>query len=1016
MGKIRFIIPVLIAIILGQDLGAQGPYKREIRAVWVASVTGADWPKAGDRGDVPAMKAELIRMLDLYEAMNMNAIFLQVRPECDALYQSAHEPWSRFLTGTQGQDPGFDPLAFAIEESRKRGIELHAWLNPYRINATVGMSYHPSHVYSEHPEWALKYDNGKYILNPGRPEVMSYIGDVVRDLVGNYELDGVHFDDYFYAYGGTENSLDQAEYDQYGNGMSRGDWRRDNVNRMIDTVYRAIRETDPSVRFGVSPFGIYRPGIPPGITGMDAYNDIYCDPLAWLEDGNVDYLSPQLYWPTGGGQDFETLVNWWSEQVEDHGRHLYAGMGIYRMEPSKKGSQLTGVPGDAGLHENKAYFNMNLSLLEQSLLKSTSDPVAPWTPGQVGLQIDLIRANHAKGALGSVFYRAHTLDIVEGLADYLKQEKFIYPTLAPEMTWKTDDTPLTPQNLRIEIVGNDYFLLWDNSLESREEFAIYVSDGESDADGIILVPGFLQGTTRENQAPLADMVLSSNSWITVTAVSATGREGLPAPAIEVDVDLPLAELVSPEDGLTLGQDDKLQWGSSLTEPEYQLQAASNASFSNVVFESGWTTETDTSLAGLELEGERTYHWRVRAREDATGPWSASRSFTTGYPSLPELTYPGNVDGNINTKPVIRWTCSAATEEILVEISQTTGFEDPVATQVFPAGPKQGLLDTELEKDTWYYIRIKGSNTYGSSEFTEMITFRTTAGSIPDVILLGPEQDAIVSSWDELLWTTNTTEGSVTYLLEVAIDEAFTGMLYRSGWREADRMLIDEMGLEGQRDHYWRVKARNEFGESEYSSTGTFTTGFPTRPGISAPPHLTDGVSAKPLVVWTTDAETDSVYIEFARSSDFETISYAETMDASTGSGQISGSLRGYTWYYVHLRALNEFGQSVFSAVRYFGTGEGTSIIDAGSSGKLEIHPSPLTSGRLNIRCPADGSSDGILSICSLSGQILMERSVEKVPAGEFHFMLHREEFPAPGLYFITFSSGKRVYRSSLPVL
>lgn len=426
---------ILAILMLSEQTFGQSEPTTEFRSVWISTVSNLDWPKSDEIGDLAAQKAELIRMLELYADMNLNAVFLQVRPECDAFYNSSYEPWSRYLTGTQGQDPAYDPLAFAIEEAHKLGLEIHAWLNPYRVNASTsdgGSYYHSTHVAVEHPEWVMEYDTGKKILNPGIPDVSSYIGSVVKDIVSKYAVDGIHFDDYFYAYGGTPDALDQTQFDTYGGGLTRDNWRRQNINRMIDTVYKAITDTKSWVKFGVSPFGIYKSGVPSGIVGMDAYSVIYCDPLAWLQSRSVDYLTPQLYWPTGGAQDFETLVDWWAQQCKTNSRHLYAGQGIYRLADNPAKTTSTNSNG-GDLHELKAYFD-NPSMLESS--KGTGDPIAEWTNDQIGLQIDLIRDNIANNALGSVFFRANDFDRVAGLSTYLKTNKYTQTVSTPVMDWK----------------------------------------------------------------------------------------------------------------------------------------------------------------------------------------------------------------------------------------------------------------------------------------------------------------------------------------------------------------------------------------------------------------------------------------------------------------------------------------------------------------------------------------------------------------------------------------------------
>ncbi len=290
---------------------------RELRGVWVASVTNLDWPS---RKDLTAdqQKQELIAILDRVSALHLNAVFLQVRPMADALYPSQLEPWSEFLTGTIGQDPGYDPLAFAVAEAHARGIELHAWFNPFRGNATTTLRSYPY---------------GRFVwMDPGDPDVQKRALDVVADVARRYDIDGVHMDDYFYPY--PENNLefpDDATYRQYGAGMSKDDWRRDNINRFVQNLYTSVKSIKPNVEVGISPFGIWRPGYPRQIKGLDSYEAIYSDSRLWLRRGWVDYLAPQLYWPIEKReQSFPALLHWWTRQ-DRMGRGIVAGMSVNRV-------------------------------------------------------------------------------------------------------------------------------------------------------------------------------------------------------------------------------------------------------------------------------------------------------------------------------------------------------------------------------------------------------------------------------------------------------------------------------------------------------------------------------------------------------------------------------------------------------------------------------------------------------------------------------------------------------------
>lgn len=301
-------------------------HTREMRGVWIATVSNINWPSS--RGlSAAAQQAELDAMMTTAAELGFNAVFFQVRAEADAFYASELEPWSRYITGTQGQDPGYDPLSYAVDAAHERGLELHAWLNPYRAAANRTQPTDPSHVSNSLAGSVRDYGNFQW-LDPGDAAAEEHTLAVVRDVVSRYDIDGLHFDDYFYPYPNDTDFPDGASYATYqgsGGALGRGDWRRDNVNRMVRRVSEAVAEVAPNVRFGISPFGIYRPGIPEGTTGLDQYNAIYADPPVWIREGWVDYLAPQLYWPsTQTRQAYEPLTEWWGDLAQD-GRSIWVG-------------------------------------------------------------------------------------------------------------------------------------------------------------------------------------------------------------------------------------------------------------------------------------------------------------------------------------------------------------------------------------------------------------------------------------------------------------------------------------------------------------------------------------------------------------------------------------------------------------------------------------------------------------------------------------------------------------------
>ena len=317
--------------------------EREFRAAWVATVHNIDWPSAPGLSEA-AQKAQLRAILDRAAQLKLNAILFQVRPASDALYKSS-EPWSQYLTGRQGVDPGYDPLEFAIAEAHARGIELHAWINPFRAASNPNTPLASSHIAKQHPQWVRRHA-GQLWVDPGEPGARTYVLGIFQDIVRRYDIDGVHIDDYFYPYpakGVTSASFpDDSTWQRYGanSGMSRADWRRDNINKFVQSMYRTVKSTKSSVKVGISPFGIWRPGVPATTeAGLDAYGQLYADSRKWLAEGWCDYFSPQLYWSIQPAkQSFPVLLDWW--RAQSRGTPVWPGIATERIGAKRPASEI----------------------------------------------------------------------------------------------------------------------------------------------------------------------------------------------------------------------------------------------------------------------------------------------------------------------------------------------------------------------------------------------------------------------------------------------------------------------------------------------------------------------------------------------------------------------------------------------------------------------------------------------------------------------------------------------------
>ncbi len=387
---------------------------REFRAAWVATVANIDWPSKPGL-PVAQQKAEMLRILDRCVELRLNAVVFQVRPACDAMYASAIEPWSEYLTGAMGKppSPAYDPLEFAVEQAHERGLELHAWFNPYRAKHLGSRSaISPGHVSKKRPEIVRTYGKSLW-LDPGDPATAAYSLSVVMDVVRRYDVDGIHFDDYFYPYkvkdaaGAVVDFPDQPSYARYkagGGTLARDDWRRSCVDEFVRSVYAEVKRVKPWVRFGISPFGIWRPGNPPQIRGFDAYAEIYADSLRWLRNGWVDYWTPQLYWPIEAkAQSYPVLLKWWAEQ-NSKGRHLWPGLYTSRVQDGS---------------------------------------ATQWKPDQVTRQVEATRAQ--PGATGHVHFSMVALMGGRGdLGAQLKQGVYAAPALVPPTPWLSGKAPAKP--------------------------------------------------------------------------------------------------------------------------------------------------------------------------------------------------------------------------------------------------------------------------------------------------------------------------------------------------------------------------------------------------------------------------------------------------------------------------------------------------------------------------------------------------------------------------------------------
>lgn len=478
--------------------------KREFRATWFTTHYAIDWPKSrvstpGNASQIAQQKKEMTDLLDQLKDGNLNAFCLQVRPTSDAYYTSSYEPWGQYLTGTRGKDPGYDPLQFAVEEGHKRGMEVHAWVNPFRYEVNAGSFGDNDPLRKNHPDWLLTYSNGTFngtIIDPGIPEARAYVVSVLMEIITKYDIDGILMDDYFYAYGGTTTE-DAASVEKYKPAtQSVADWRRENVNSVVKSLYDEIQKVKPWVKLGMGPGGIYSMddsaaakyglSLPSGIRGGDPYTVLYCDPLAWVSGGYLDYLAPQVYWATTTTTtDYDVLCQWWGESVKK-------------------------------LCDRRTDGKRTHVYISQASYRFGAD--------ELGLEIDDNRKFAPYDAPGSIFYNTSTFLSLEGekTCQTLATTRFSRPALTPAVTWKAAPTLAAPADLTL----SGTTLTWSHA--SAPRFSVYAFPKGMNHDKALSTGDYLLGMTYSKSFTVTGAANLQNLTLAVCAIDRYGNEYQPA--------------------------------------------------------------------------------------------------------------------------------------------------------------------------------------------------------------------------------------------------------------------------------------------------------------------------------------------------------------------------------------------------------------------------------------------------------------------------------------------------------
>lgn len=713
----RRLLALAFTAFVALTLWAQEAQKREMRTVWIATVSNIDWPQTRGTGTatINKQKKQLTDLLDGFVKANMNSVCLQVRPMADALYKSSYEPWSSYLTGTRGQDPGWDPLAFAVEECHKRGLEINAWVNPYRFSNSSGNDCTTAIDQNLKNSGILMQVGNRIVFNPALKASRDHLLKVCKEMIQNYDIDGIIFDDYFYPGGGTPEDSSAPDYQLYtqsNSGMSIGDWRRANVNQMVKDMWDMVQATKPYVKFSIGPAGVAgqrsTSATKHGVVPVDEYcrasdwqyTTIYSDPLAWLEEGTIDYISPQLYWKTNHTTNpFGPLTNWWSYIAEHFGRHHYASHNIYFMEKT--------------------------------------NTKADWD--EILQQIRYSRQYNRQNAPGVNFYSAKYIDgpTCKGLADYLSQTLFTHKALEPAMPWHSKTNYDAPANLAYS--GGT--LSWTGVNKKLVRYSVYavpltvtLDEAQSQAfDGI--KSDYLVGVTYTPSFKL-DASLQSGYWYAVCVVDGWNNEFAPAFYNLATEYADKVTLVSPIAGATATWNQQFAW-TAADGATYELQISDDATFGNVLIQRKQIISNTTTIDLGDLASGQTYYWRVATLQpNRIVMWSDAATFKAPVRTPAEavaLVSPAN-GASFDADFVFKFTPVTA-HSFKLQVSKTADFAHVAyeTTDFATAGNQlsANCVVSVLGKGTFYW-RVVSSRKYYSDKASEVRRFTVTKTPIGEL--------------------------------------------------------------------------------------------------------------------------------------------------------------------------------------------------------------------------------------------------------------------------------------------
>ena len=659
---------MLFALLLSGLMAQAWAYsqpKREFRSAWIATVWCLDWPSQG--AGAAKQKAQMDRLLDSLQVNRFNAVNFQVRSMCDAMYQSSIEPWSSYLTGTRGQDPGFDPLQYVVEGCHKRGMECHAWVNPYRWSTGTNWNT-PYDQELKEEGWLLTYGT-TVILDPGQQRTIDRIVAVCHEIISNYDVDGILYDDYFYPSGipADATAEDYGEWQASGTSLSFADWRRDNVNRMVQAVYDMIQATRPEVRYGISPAGVAASssavanmhGVEPCPTGSDwQYNGIFSDPLAWYEAQSIDYMSPQVYWPFGHStNDYGLITEWWGKMAEHFGRQVFIS------------SSISGLTSASTAVQYKEYAD----------------------------EVEFNRTSSLDGNPGAIFYSCKYLYALNSnpLGHYLKNTVFTKPALPPAMPWKEGYNPGEVQNL--ERVSNQ--LQWDGFDNVR--YSVYAFPITMNKDTFTGQIDYLLGMTYEASFDIPE-AYQQNYQYAVCVLDRVGNEWSPAfLSVELDqLDNPVP--ITPLDGATVDAPFNFAWHPVLGATSFMVEIATSPEFSNVLERVSVTADTVSVLQFSKLTHGKVHYWRVQSCADSC--YSGVSEVLAFTPMLLTVTSPADGSEDLDLPVLAQWYTCGSSNVATLEVANDDNFTSLVYTGNSSTGELE-IPEELLEPGNTYFMRV-----------------------------------------------------------------------------------------------------------------------------------------------------------------------------------------------------------------------------------------------------------------------------------------------------------------------